>query len=226
MSGKLFLLVLLSAAAAGGALATANPSNQAAGSPPVAPVVTVSPSTQSQAAVKLVVASNGNTARYRVRERLVGFDLPNDAVGETQSVSGAVALDKAGVVIPGESRITVNVAGLKSDKERRDGYLQGRTLETSKFPSVDLVVTRINGLSLPLPTSGTRKLVLEGTLTIKGVSRPTSWNVEATFSESAITGTAVTRFTFKDFELNQPSVPVVLSVSDSIGLEYDFTLQR
>jgi len=32
----------------------------------------------------------------------------------------------------------------------------------------------------------------------------------------------VTAFTFKDFELVQPRVPVVLSVADTIKLEYDF----
>jgi len=39
-----------------------------------------------------------------------------------------------------------------------------------------------------------------------------------------IVGTAVTAFTFKDFELVQPRVPVVLSVADTIKLEYDFRL--
>jgi hypothetical protein len=29
-------------------------------------------------------------------------------------------------------------------------------------------------------------------------------------------------FTFKDFSLEQPRVPVVLSVADTIKLEYDF----
>ncbi len=174
----------------------------------------------------LVVAPTGNTVRYRVREQLVGIDLPNDAIGETQAVSGSVALDQSGAVIPAESRISVDVAGLRSDKERRDGYLRGRTLETARFPTVDLVVSRIRGVSLPLPTSGTRSLELEGTLTIKGVSRPTTWTVAATFSASTITGKAATKFTFTDFGIPQPRVPVVLSVADTIGLEYDFTFLR
>jgi hypothetical protein len=32
----------------------------------------------------------------------------------------------------------------------------------------------------------------------------------------------VTSFTFKDFSLEQSRVPVVLSVADTIKLEYDF----
>jgi hypothetical protein len=37
-----------------------------------------------------------------------------------------------------------------------------------------------------------------------------------------VVGTAATAFTFKDFGLEQPRVPVVLSVADTIRLEYDF----
>jgi hypothetical protein len=39
-------------------------------------------------------------------------------------------------------------------------------------------------------------------------------------------GKALTAFTFKDFEIDQPKVPVVLSVADTIKLELDFSLVR
>jgi hypothetical protein len=38
----------------------------------------------------------------------------------------------------------------------------------------------------------------------------------------AVVGTATTAFTFKDFNLDQPKVPIVLSVADTLKLEYDF----
>lgn len=34
----------------------------------------------------------------------------------------------------------------------------------------------------------------------------------------------MTAFTFADFDIDQPRVPIVLSVADTIKLEYDFTL--
>ena len=46
--------------------------------------------------VRFTTAGDGNLARYRVRERLVGKDLDNDAVGETPKVTGTIALDAAG----------------------------------------------------------------------------------------------------------------------------------
>ena len=35
-----------------------------------------------------VVAPTGNEARYKVREQLAGFDLPNEVVGTTNEVTG------------------------------------------------------------------------------------------------------------------------------------------
>ena len=94
----------------------------------------------------------------------------------------------------------------------------------TEHPTVELAPTALNGLTVPLPKSGTKKLQLVGNLTVKGVTKPTTWDVDATFNGDRVNGTAVTSFTFADFNLQQPRVPVVLSVSDSIKLEYTFSL--
>lgn len=176
--------------------------------------------------VRLTVAPAGNAVRYRVREQLVGRDLPNDAVGETSAVTGAIVLDDAGRVVKDQSRIVVDVTGLTSDSDRRDGYVQRRLLEGEQHPTVTLVPSEIHGLTGAIPTSGTANLHLMGDLTVKGVTRPTAWQVTARFDGNQITGSASTAFTFEEFGLTQPRVPVLLSVADTIRLEYDFTLQR
>jgi polyisoprenoid-binding protein YceI len=187
---------------------------------------TIAAAAPSAAPVRLVVAGENNVARYRVREQLVGFDLPNDAVGVTKEVTGAIVLDEKGNVVPEQSRIVVGVASLTSDKTRRDGYVRRRLLQADSFPTVEFVVTRVRGVALPLPSSGDRSFALEGNLTVRGITRPTTWRVDATFSPDGLTGTAITKFTFAEFGLTQPRVPVVLSVADTIALEYDFTLRR
>ena len=75
---------------------------------------------------------------------------------------------------------------------------------------------------MPLPTTGSRTFQLTGDLTVHGVTHPTTWTVNATFNGTDISGTAATAFTFADFGLTQPRVPIVLSVADTIHLEYDF----
>lgn len=181
---------------------------------------------QGATAITFLVAPDGNAARYRVREQLAGFDLPNDAVGETHDVTGSIGLDKSGNVIPDASRITVKIDSLRSDKDRRDGYIRRRVLEVDRFPSVELSVTGIQGVKLPVPKSGSRAFTLVGNLTVHGVTRPTTWSANATFADSVVTGRATTKFTFADFQLTQPKVPIVLSVADTIALEYDFKLLR
>ena len=176
------------------------------------------------ARLELVAAPTGNKARYRIREQLVRLDLPNDAIGETSEVTGTIALDEKGKVVPGASKFVINTGSLTSDSDRRDGFVRRNVLQTAQYPTVELVPTEIRGLTMPLPTSGTKILELVGTLTVRGVTRPSTWKVSAQFQGGGVTGMASTGFTFTDFQIQQPRVPVVLSVADTIRLEYDFNL--
>lgn len=196
---------------------------------PTASAVGIQPDTSirnSFPAHRLVVAPAGNEARYRIQERLVGMDLPYDAVGETEGVRGQIVLDGEGRVIPSESRILIDVRQLTSDKDRRDRFVQTSLLETGQHPVVQLVPTEIRGLPRQLPTAGTGTFQLVGNLTIRGVARSTVWKVSARYEGDRIVGKAVTAFTFDDFDLKQPRVPVVLTLADVIQLEYDFVLDR
>lgn len=197
-------------------------------SPRATPQVAVAASTQSKAALRYVVEGDGNKARYRVRERLFGREFDNDAVGETPKVTGAIALDAAGKVVPSESFFTAELAPLTSDESRRDNFVRRRVLVTDSFPTTTLRITEVRGLPNPLPTSGNASFQLVGQLTVKGVTRPTTWTVSGSVLENGnkITGTASTRFTFDEFQLEQPRVRMVLSLSDTIGLEYDFVMVK
>lgn len=175
-------------------------------------------------AVRLRVAPTGNEARYRVRERLLGRELPNDAVGTTGEVSGMITLAEDGRIVPAESRLSVRAGGFTSDQDRRDGYVRGgRLLDAANHPTIDFAATELHGLS-GLPTSGSSSFDLLGTLTVRGVTRPVVWRATAAFSDTRVTGSATTGFTFEDFEITKPRVPAVLSVADTIRLEYDFVL--
>jgi polyisoprenoid-binding protein YceI len=178
----------------------------------------------SQASVRLVIGPEGNTARYLVREQLAGFDFPNDAVGETSHISGEVVFDAGGNVIADASRIAVNITGLTSDSNRRDGFIQRNTLQGETYPEVVLVPLQTRGLVFPLPDSGTGTFDIVGNLTIRDTTKPTSWRVTARFEEGSLTGTARTEFTFEEFGMEKPRVRSVLSVADAIRLEFDFTM--
>lgn len=186
----------------------------------------VSTAPQPGEALRLVLSPDGTAARYRVRERLVGHDLPNDAVGETKTLTGAISIDSSGKVIRQASKFVVNAETFVSDQRRRDGYVRGQLLESDTYPEVVLVPTAVSGISLPLPTSGSRPFEMTGDLTVRGVTRPTIWRGTAQFQDGRVTGSAATSFTFDDIQMEQPRVPVLLSVADTIRLEIDFNLVR
>ena len=174
------------------------------------------------APIRFVIGPAGNEARYRVREQLMGANLPNDAIGVTKTITGTILAYPDGRIVKDSSKIVIHLDSLKSDKDRRDGFLRRRTLETEKFPTVELIPTAIRGFNGNLPASGTVSFQLLGDLVLKGVPHPTVWNVTARAEGTDVAGTATTAFTFKDVGLDQPKVPVVLSVADTIKLEYDF----
>jgi polyisoprenoid-binding protein YceI len=181
---------------------------------------------KAAAPIRFVIAPAGNEARYRVSEVLMGATLPNDAVGVTKSVTGTILAYPDGRIVKDSSKIVIRLDSLKSDKDRRDGFLRRRTLETEKHPTVELIPTAIRGFNGTLPASGTVSFQLLGDLVLKGVAHPTVWNVTARADGQDVAGTAISKFTFKDIGLEQPKVMSVLSVADTIQLEYDFRLQR
>jgi polyisoprenoid-binding protein YceI len=186
----------------------------------------VKSSVPSSAALRLVLTPNGSAARYRVREQLMGHDFSNDAVGETKNLSGAIAFDANGKVLRDESKFTLDASTFVSDQNRRDGYVRGRLLEAQDYPTITFVPTEVRGVKLPAPKSGSAQVQILGDLTVHGVTRPTVWNGTVQFSDGGLTGAASTSFTFQDIQMEQPRVPVLLSVADSIKLEIDFNLVR
>ncbi|MGE5223587.1 MAG: YceI family protein, partial [Omnitrophica WOR_2 bacterium] len=168
----------------------------------------------------------GSSANYRVREQLANINFPSDAVGKTQNITGSIALKPDGSVDSSASKFVVNITDLTSDKSMRDRFVQRNILQTSQYPEVVFVPTQVTGLPSPLPTSGPVNFKLSGNLTIMGVTKPVTWDVTGNVQGNQLVAQAKTSFTFEDFNIPQPQVPVVLSVNDNITLELNVTLQR
>lgn len=190
------------------------------------PGTPVAKSARPPASTRLTLNPSGNEARFVVREQLAGAELPNDAIGSTSAITGGILLDAGGKVDPAASKITIDLTTLKSDRDRRDGFIKRRTLVTDSFPNAEFVVKEVRGLPATLPTAGELTLTLVGDLTVHGVTKQQVWEATATFNGNAITGKAVTHLKFGDYGMTQPRVAIVLSVVDDIKLEYDFHFIR
>jgi polyisoprenoid-binding protein YceI len=241
--GAVFALLL----AACGPQATATPTPTAAPSPSpvpptavptevapsptaadtVEPTATTAASTSTEGQIRLVLSPDGTEARYLVREQLANISLPSDAVGVTSDVTGMIVINPDGSLVSEESKFVVDLTKLTSDEGRRDNFIKGNTLETNRFPTAEFVPSQAVGLSAPLPTSGQVTFQLVGDMTVHGVTKQSTWDVTAQVMDGqALVGTAKTSFTFGDFGMSSPRVPVVLSVEETIRLEMDFNLVR
>ena len=166
---------------------------------------------------------DGTIARYKVEEVLAntGFKV---ATGETLDVAGSIAFDADGNVIADGSRIAVQAATLRTDSNRRDGYVRNRTLQTDTWPEVVFVPTSVDGLPASiLDATGSVEFTITGDLTVRDQTREVTWDATAAFpGDGTATGLASVVFTFEDFGMDKPRVAIVVSVEDEILLELDF----
>jgi polyisoprenoid-binding protein YceI len=176
----------------------------------------------AQGPVHLVVAPSGNEARFVVREKLMMNTVDNDAIGVTTAIAGTINLDAKGKVDPATSMFTIQLDSLKTDQSRRDHFFKSNTLETTRFPTAILAIKEIQGLPARLPTSGTMNLSIVGDFTVHGVTKSSIWTTVVTADPTGFTGTATTHVKFEDFNMTQPSVPVLARLDDDIKLEYAF----
>lgn len=187
-----------------------NPSVAALASPPASALV-------------FTIVPAQSTAVFRVREQLAGMDLPTDATGTTNAVSGQIVLLPNSTIVPESSRIWVDLRELRTDDPRRDSFIRQNTLQTAQYPLAEFQPLRAEGLPNPLPASGEHAFRLVGRLTIHGVQRDVTWEVRARRNGAQLTGRASTTVRFGDFNMAPPRVPIVISVVDDIRLELDLS---
>ena len=204
---------------AGAAATTSPPATAVQASTAAAP-----PSTADEPEGFLFKLEEGSVARYKVQEVLANTGL-KIATGVTEDVEGSISIDADGNVVAEDSWIVVQAATLRTDSNRRDGYVRNRTLETDEYPEIAFQPTAIEGLPASLDeVRGTHEFTITGGLTIKDQTREVTWDATADFGTGGQpTGTASVVFSFEDFAMTKPSVAVVLSVGDTIRLELDFT---
>ena len=172
----------------------------------------------------------GSTAQYRVKEEFVGVGFPNDAVGTTPDITGALVFKADGTIDAAQSKITVDLRTLKSDSDRRDNFIRSeRVLNTAKSPTAEFVPKRATGLPWPLG-AGTQPqfagFQLIGDMTIAGTTREVTWKVVANLEAQRMQGRATTEITFAQFNLPKPMLARLLSVGDAIQVELDLRLTR
>jgi len=180
--------------------------------------VTSTGTSPSGSGAKYTLVPSKSEASYSVQEQLARLNLPSLAIGKTNSVSGSITVNADGTIDSVNSKFVVDATTLQTDSSMRDGYVGRTILQTGQYPQIVFVPTQVSGLPAALPQSGSVSFKVTGNLTIRDVTKPATWDVTGSINNGEATGTATTSFTFEDFNLSQPKVPVVLSVEDKITL--------
>lgn len=222
-------LILVSAAGIGAAyLVLFTPDSRA-------PVSLSDPDDQTHAAARMPdidpagrwVIRDGSEAGYRVKEKLARLPAASDAVGRTTGLTGGftVGADDGNYFISNIG-VEVDMSRLTSDSPRRDETLRNRGLETERFPTASF--RSMGPMELPdsLGSGDPIEFLLDGALTIHGVTRQVSIPVKARLDSTVLEVVGSLRMHMADFGIEAPSVANVVSVEPTGTMEFKLLLEK
>ena len=153
----------------------------------------------------------GSEATFTVNEKLAWLDLPNDAVMRTTGLSGTIYLDGQ------PSVIELDLHSMTSDSDRRDGYVRNRMFPDDR--TATFTVTSLGDLPHPLPEGEEISREVQGELTIQGVTKPITFQVQARRDPDKLFVLGRTTFTWQELELPPPNIPGRIQVKDEVQVE-------
>ena len=157
------------------------------------------------------VIGEGSEATFTVNEKLARLELPNDAVMRTGDLSGNVYLDGQASVIE------INLHSLTSDQSRRDGYVRDRMFPND--PVATFTVPDLGPLPEPIAVGEPITRQVEGQLSIRGITKPVTFEVVARLDPEALFILGTTSFTWDELEIPPPNIPSRIQVKDEVRVE-------
>jgi polyisoprenoid-binding protein YceI len=187
--------------------------------PTEAPTEAAAPTGTAQV---FTIDSAASQVRFQLDEELRG--VPTTVVGTTDQVAGQLSVNLADLSQTQVGIIQINARTLVTDNNFRNRAIQNEILNTGDYEFITFTPTGIEGLPASATVGETISFSLVGDLTIRDVTQPATFTVEATaVSETQIVGTATAVVNRADFGLQIPSVPSVANVEEQVELYIDFT---
>jgi polyisoprenoid-binding protein YceI len=122
--------------------------------------------------------------------------------------------------------VTVDMASLRSDDERRDSQLASRGLETARFPTATFTLVEPLALS-DVPAEGESiGATAVGDLTLHGVTQRVEVPVSAQWAGEHIEVAATLDMALGDHDIEPPTGFLVLSIADTGTVELHLMFRR
>lgn len=177
------------------------------------------------------IVTEESQASYIVNEEFLGGAVTQlgkqlglfTPVGVTEDVSGQLTLNLGEPPSLVSGDITVNIEQLTTDDERRDNRIRERFLESSKYPLATFVAKEIQEGPATFQDGQEVTFKLLGDLTVREVTKPTTFDVTAKLTGNTITGEATTTILMTDFGFDPPIVDNFMTVENNVLLVINLT---
>ncbi len=156
--------------------------------------------TGAPAAAGSWVVASGSQAGYRVGEVLFGQRAT--AVGRTDQVTGSLSLSGTTV---SAATFTVDMASVASDQSRRDRQYRERIMSVEQYPTSTFVLTSPISLGSSPAAGATVKAKATGDLTLRGVTKRVTFDVEARRTGGRMEVAGSIPVTFDEWGIPSPS---------------------
>ena len=176
----------------------------------------------AEGSVDLLGEPTVSFAGFRVDEVLAGGIGDFTAVGRTADVSGAIELTDTTLAA---ATVEVTMATLRTDNSNRDSRMH-RALDTSEFPSAAFTLTEPLDIGAGAGAGEAFSGSAVGELTIKGVTNPATFDLEAQLVGDSIVAVGSSEVVFADYGVTAPTAPIVVSVEDHGIMEFQLIFTR
>ena len=189
------------------------------------PCATVSTSSGLRA---FSINSQMSDASYEAHFQAAGVSLPGTVTGITGDVSGEFLLTSDANPSIVSMRILVDLRTLDSGSADRDSHVRNDTLETNKYPQAIFTVSNAQVLAGDYTEGQMVTFNLQGQLTLHGVTRPVTFDMQAKLMENTVTGSGTTLIHLRDYKMKPPATTSVvpITINNDITLTIHFTAQE
>ena len=210
---------------------TMTPTTLASTSTTKAPTTTTTPTSTTQAldsseageitgiwAVDTTIGSFGidestsSFVGFRIQEVLASGIGEVTAVGRTPRVGGTLNFIEGSLT---KAEITADLTELRTDRSMRDSKVQN-ALNTSAHPNAVFILNE----TIPINNKQMLESTVSGSLTVNGLTNQIQAELQAQLVGQIMTVVGKFEVALRDYQIETPSAPVVMSVEDTAIVEF------
>jgi polyisoprenoid-binding protein YceI len=157
---------------------------------------------------------------YRVEEVLFGVNTT--AAGRGNEITGSMTIQGTTVT---DASFTVDVGSITSDESRRDSQFRGRIMSVDQFPEATFTLTAPTEFGTVPGPSEQITATATGDLTLRGVTRPVTFDVTAEYGTDRIGVLGSIPVRFADYDIPNPSTGGITTEDNGL-LEFILVFER